>query len=442
MTRVCIIGAGPSGFTALKALREAGIETVCFEASDDIGGNWYYNNPNGQSACYQSLHIDTSKTKAGFDDFPMPDDYPDFPSHQQIFQYFQDYVAHFQLRPHIRFNTWVTEVTPESRGWRVVTDQGEAAHFDYVLVANGHHWKPSWPDYPGDFSGETLHAHSYRHPGDPVQMQGKRVLVVGFGNSAMDIASELSPRYLTERLCVSARRGGYIMPKYLFGQPADKALLPPWVPGWLARRLFRWVYRFTVGDVTRWGIQQPDHQPLEAHPSVSGEFLQRLGSGDIEMRPAIERLAGDEVVFSDGRQERFDVLVFATGYDISFPFLPEGLVPLDDNRLPLFKRLLRPEHPNLIFLGLAQALPSLLNLAQVQMRLVVPLIQGRYRLPSAAEMEAAIAADEQAHGGHYYASRRHTMQLDFARYEREIATELKRGVSARRGGNRVEKQSA
>ncbi|MBY6226366.1 NAD(P)-binding domain-containing protein [Ferrimonas balearica] len=212
MTRVCIIGAGPSGFTALKALREAGIETVCFEASDDIGGNWYYNNPNGQSACYQSLHIDTSKTKAGFDDFPMPDDYPDFPSHQQIFQYFQDYVAHFQLRPHIRFNTWVTEVTPESGGWRVVTDQGEAAHFDYVLVANGHHWKPSWPEYPGDFSGETLHAHSYRHPAEPVQMQGKRVLVVGFGNSAMDIASELSPRFLTERLCVSARRGATSCP--------------------------------------------------------------------------------------------------------------------------------------------------------------------------------------------------------------------------------------
>lgn len=234
MTRVCIIGAGPSGFTALKALRQAGIETVCYEASDDIGGNWYYNNPNGQSACYQSLHIDTSRSKASFADFPMPDHFPDFPSHQQIFQYFQDYVAHFGLRPHIRFNTWVTAVTPEGEGWRVRTDQGDNDPFDYVLVANGHHWKAAWPEYPGRFEGEMLHAHQYRHPGEPIAMQGKRVLVVGFGNSAMDIASELSPRYLTETLRVSARRGGYIMPKYLFGQPADKALLPAWVPGWHA----------------------------------------------------------------------------------------------------------------------------------------------------------------------------------------------------------------
>ncbi|MBY6188250.1 NAD(P)-binding domain-containing protein [Marinobacter hydrocarbonoclasticus] len=429
MTRVCIIGAGPSGFTALKALKEAGIETVCYEASDDIGGNWYYNNPNGQSACYQSLHIDTSKTKASFDDFPMPADFPDFPGHQQIFRYFQDYVAHFGLRPHIRFNTWVTAVQPENGRWRVVTDQGDNALFDYVLVANGHHWKPFTPRYPGTFSGETLHAHRYRTPMAPVDMTGKRVLVVGFGNSAMDIASELCPRFLTDKLCVSARRGGYIMPKYLFGQPADKALLPPWVPGWLARRLFRLVYRVTVGDVTRWGIQQPDHQPLEAHPSVSGEFLQRLGSGDIQMRPGIERLDGDEVVFSDGQREAFDVIIYATGYDVSFPFLADGLVPLEHNRLPLFKRVLRPEQPNLIFLGLAQALPSLLNLAQVQMRLVVPLIQGRYQLPEAEEMAQAMAQDEALHGGHYYASRRHTMQLDFALYERELAKEIKRGMA-------------
>ncbi|MBY5993739.1 flavin-containing monooxygenase [Ferrimonas balearica] len=435
MTRVCIIGAGPSGFTALKALREAGIETVCFEASDDIGGNWYYNNPNGQSACYQSLHIDTSKTKASFDDFPMPEDYPDFPSHQQIFQYFQDYVAHFGLRPHIQFNTWVTAVTPQDSGWRVHTDGGDQGRFDYVLVANGHHWKAAWPDYPGQFDGEVLHAHEYRHPSEPVSMAGKRVLVVGFGNSAMDIASELSQRHITAKLCVSARRGGYIMPKYLFGQPADKALLPPWVPGWLARRLFRWVYRFSVGDITRWGIQPPDHQPLEAHPSVSGDFLIRLGSGDIQMRTGIAELAGDSVVFTDGRREAFDVIVYATGYDVSFPFLAEGLVPLQENRLPLFKRLLRPEHPGLIFLGLAQALPSLLNLAQVQMRLVVPLIQGRYQLPEAGPMAEAIVTDERTHGGHYYASRRHTMQLDFARYEGEIARELKAGLArARRAG--------
>ncbi len=435
MTRVCIIGAGPSGFTALKALREAGIETVCFEASDDIGGNWYYDNPNGQSACYQSLHIDTSKTRACFDDFPMPEDFPDFPGHRQIFQYFQDYVAHFGLRPHIRFNTWVTAVEPEGARWRVRTDKGDEGLFDYVLVANGHHWKAAWPNYPGQFSGEVLHAHDYRTPEQPLEMRGKRVLVVGFGNSAMDIASELSQRHITDKLCVSARRGGYIMPKYLFGQPADKALLPPWVPGWLARRLFRWVYRFTVGDITRWGIQKPDHQPLEAHPSVSGEFLNRLGSGDIQMRVGIERFEGDTVVFSDGHREAFDVIIYATGYDVSFPFLDEDLVPLEENRLPLFKRLLRPERPTLLFLGLAQALPSLLNLAQVQMRLVVPLIQGRYQLPEPAAMEEAIETDEQVHGGHYYASRRHTMQLDFARYERDIARELKAGLGrARKAG--------
>ena len=431
LPRVCIIGAGCSGFTTAKRLQDNGIPFVVYEASDDIGGNWYFNNPNGMSACYQSLHIDTSKWRLAFEDYPVPAEWPDYPHHAQLLQYFHDYVSHFGLRPHIRFKTRVEKATRRSGGgWEIRLSTGETEHFDALVVANGHHWAARIPDYPGQFSGPQIHSHGYRSPFDPVDCVGKRVLVVGMGNSAMDIASELSQRPIASRLFVSTRRGVWVLPKYYRGQPLDKNPAPSWMPkrlrNWLATRMIKKL----VGRMSQYGLPEPEIGPFESHGTVSGEFLLRAGSGDLTMKPGIERLDGDSVIFTDGTREQVDVIVWATGYDIRFPFFddPELSADAENRPPPLFKRIMKPEVPDLFYVGLAQPLPTLVNFAEQQSKLVAAYLAGDYAPPTPAEMHRVIASDEAYHTGQYYASRRHTIQLDFDHYVRTLKKELEAGA--------------
>jgi len=430
LPRVCIIGAGCSGFTTAKRLKDYGIPFDIFEASDDIGGNWYYNNPNGMSSCYKSLHIDTSKWRLAFEDFPVPDDWPDYPHHEQLLQYFHDYVDHFGLRESIAFNTSVDKAKRrESGGWDITLSTGETRYYDALAVANGHHWAARIPDYPGEFSGEQFHSHHYRSPFEPAQCVGKRVLIVGMGNSAMDIASELSQRPMAEKLFVSARRGVWIFPKYLGGQPIDKNPAPAWMPKKMRQWIGGRIIKRTVGHMSDYGLPEPEIGPFESHGTVSGEFLLRAGSGDITMKTAIERLDGDGVVFTDGSREQVDVIIWATGYDIRFPFFDEPAFQADeDNRPPpLFKRIIKPDVPDLFYMGLAQPLPTLVNFAEQQSKLVAAYLAGEYAPPSPEQMHRIIAADEAYHTGQYYKARRHTIQLDFDHYVRDLLKEIKRG---------------
>ena len=287
--RTCIIGAGCSGFTMAKRLKDAGLAYDCFEMSDDIGGNWYFGNPNGMSSCYQSLHIDTSKWRLAFEDYPVPADWPDFPHHSQILQYFHDYVDHFGLRETITFNTAVTDCERlDDRRWKVTLSTGESREYDHLVVGNGHHWDARTPTYPGTFDGYQVHSHHYRDPFEPYDFRGKRVMIVGAGNSAMDISSELSQRPIAEQLFISMRHGVWVLPKYFDGKPADKASLPPWMPAKVGRALARKKIRKTIGNMEDYGLPKPDHRPLDAHPSVSGEFLTRVGCGDITPKGAID----------------------------------------------------------------------------------------------------------------------------------------------------------
>jgi len=435
----CIIGAGCSGFTAAKALQDRGLSFDILEMSDVIGGNWAYKNSNGHSACYESLHIDTSKHRMAFADFPIPDHLPDFPHHSEIFEYFNAYVDHFGLRSKIEFETCVQEVAPlpEDR-WAVCIrcpdGSEQTREYDAVLVSNGHHWKPRMPEFEGQetFEGIQMHAHSYLNPSTPENLQGKRIVVVGMGNSAMDIASELSQRSVAGRLWVSARRGVWILPKYIHGRVADKATMPGWIPLRLQRMIARPLLKRVLGRMEDYGLQKPDHEPLDAHPSVSGEFLTRVGCGDILPRPDIRRLSAHGVEFADGTSEEVDVIIYATGYDVSFPFLSEDLICPEDNYLPLFKRIWSPGLPSLLFLGLAQPLPTLVNLAEQQMKLIGDYLAGNYALPSRSEMEATIVREERQYLGHFYDSARHRMQIDFNKYVWDLGRERRRGGRRRR----------
>ncbi|MFQ3666948.1 MAG: NAD(P)-binding domain-containing protein [Sphingomonadaceae bacterium] len=433
MVRALIIGAGCSGFTTAKRLADHGLAFDWFEMSDRVGGNWAFGNPNGRSAAYQSLHIDTSKWRMQFEDFPCPADWPDFPHHSLIAAYFNAYVDHFGLRPRIRFGHEVTRVWQEGAHWfaDVAQDGSTARHgpYTHVIVANGHHWQPNLPEIPGHFEGAEFHARDYRTPFEPVPIVGKTVVIIGLGNTAVDIASELGQRPIAKRCIVSARRGVWVLPKYFNGRPADKNPMPGWVPIGLKRRLGAAAIRRAVGRMSDYGLPEPDHAPLEAHPTVSSEFLLRLGNGDVEVKPMVVEKAGRELVFADGSRAEADVLIYATGYRLSFPFLSQDDAPVRDNHLPLFKRMVQadPRLHGLWFMGLAQPLPTLVNFAEQQSKLLAAQMTGRYVLPPRAELEAIIAADEARHRGHYYASPRHTIQVDFDVYCRDLAKEIARG---------------
>jgi cation diffusion facilitator CzcD-associated flavoprotein CzcO len=425
---VCVIGAGVSGLTACKALGDFGVPHTCFEASDDVGGNWYFQNPNGFSSAYRSLHIDISKPSISFRDFPMSERYPDYPHHTHIFEYLSDYADAFALREHIRFHSCVqrAERAPEG-GWRVTLagdpQGGGGERFDALLVCNGHHWSPRLPEYPGTFDGPQIHSHDYIDPRTPLDLYGKRVLVVGIGNSAVDIVSELARKTISDTVFLSTRSGAYVVPKYLFGKPTDQVVKPnPRVPAGVQRRMGRALQRVINGRMEDFGLPTPNHRFLDAHPTVSSELLGRLGAGDAAAKGDVRELLGDRVRFADGSVEAVDAIVYATGYNISFPFLDPELVSAPENVLPLYKRMFKPGIDDLAFIGLGQAIPTIFPFAELQSKLAARWLSGDWAPPSDEEMRAEIPRDEAFHTGHFVAKPRHTMQLDWYAFERELKT--------------------
>jgi cation diffusion facilitator CzcD-associated flavoprotein CzcO len=433
----CIIGAGISGLTAGKALADRGLPYTCFEASDDIGGNWYFGNPNGRSSAYRSLHIDTSRECLSFRDMPMGDQYPDFPHHSEIFEYLNDYADAFALRERIRFNTPVERAERKpGGGWKITTGDGSTHEFDFLVVGNGHHWDPRYPDFPGEFSGETLHSHHYVSPTEPLDLEGKRVVVVGIGNSAVDIVSELARKGVAEKVWISTRSGAWVVPKYVFGRPSDQVVKTnPHFSLKLQRWLARPLPRIVSGRMEDFGLPRPNHEFLQAHPTVSSELLLRLGSGDAVAKPNVAELQGDSVRFEDGSVEQADVIIYATGYRITFPFFDEDFLDAPDNRLPLYKRIFKPGLDDVAFVGFAQTIPTLFPFVELQSKLVARYAGGDYALPPEPEMEATIQRDQDIHCGGYADRPRHTMQIEWYTYEHDLKRkEFPAGLErARRG---------
>lgn len=418
----CVIGAGISGLTTGKALSDWGLPYTCFEASDDIGGNWYFGNPNGRSSAYRSLHIDTYRDSVSFRDMPMGEEYPDYPHHERIRSYINDYADAFSLRDQIRFQTPVKHAERKSKGgWSITLEDGSDQEFDFLVVGNGHHWDPRFPDFPGSFDGETLHSHHYLSPTEPLDLTGKRVLVVGIGNSAVDIVSELSRKGVADKVFISTRSGAWVMPKYLFGQPLGKLVKTnPRLPVKLQRFLARPLPYLASGRMEDFGLPRPNHEFLEAHPTVSSELLLRLGSGDAVAKPNVEELQGDSVRFEDGTVEQVDAIVYATGYKITFPFFDPEFISAPENRFPLYKRIFWPGIDDLAFVGFAQTVPTLFPFVELQSKLVARYAGGDYALPSKGEMEQTIQSDHLRHYGQVTDRPRHTMQIDWYIYEHDI----------------------
>lgn len=435
MTTVAVIGAGISGLTTSKMLDDYGLDWTTFESSDRLGGNWAFGNPNGHSSAYRSLHIDTSKHQLSFKDFPMPEDYPDFPHHTQIKAYLDSYAEAFDLHRNIEFENGVVHAerlpASEGGGWRLETQRTGTRHADLLVVANGHHWDPRFADKPGEFTGTTMHSHSYIDPRTPYDLSGKRILIIGIGNSAADIAVELSSKALQNEVVLSTRSGAWIVPKYFAGKPADKYYkTSPHIPYAWQRRVLHWMQPLSAGRPEDYGLPTPNHRFFEAHPTQSVELPLRLGSGDLRAKGDIDRFDGSTVHFSDGTSEDFDVVVHATGYNITFPFFDPEFISAPDNHIRLYKRIFKPGIDDLAFVGFAQAVPTLFPFVECQTRCVAAWARGDYKLPPITEMERVIDEDQQKYTGHMVQRPRHTQQLDYFLYEHEMRTrELPAGLA-------------
>jgi cation diffusion facilitator CzcD-associated flavoprotein CzcO len=434
--KTAIVGAGSSGLAVLKALIEAGVAAVCFERGTKVGGNWVFGNDNGQSRIYRSLRINTSRDRMQYSDFPMPAEYPDYASHEQVARYFEAYAETFRLKPSIRFGCKVEQIERQGEEYRVRTNQGEET-FGAVIVANGHHWDPAYPKPapPGSFGGQVLHSHDYVSPDEPHELRNKRVVVVGIGNSAVDIASELANS--GAQVTLSVRRGAWVLPRYAFGKPIDQpGIIPQGLPDQVKTAIAELWYRLRVGDPGAYGLPAPDHRLAHAHPTLSDDLLPLLREGKLRARPAIERLAGRTVRFSDGSAVEADAIVYCTGYNVTFPFFEPSFVSAPENELPLYLRCFHLEHRGLMFAGLCQPLGAIMPLVEAQGGLFARYLTGEYELPEPNEMYSRTERERAYVRRRFVATRRHTMQVDFDRYLEDLQRELRAGQ--RRSGRRAE----
>jgi hypothetical protein len=337
-----VIGAGFSGLGVAAALKRRGVPFDLLEADDDVGGNWYH-------GVYEGAHIISSRRTTEYADFPMPAHWPDFPSGAQMLEYLRAFAEKLGLRDHLELRTQVERVEPAAGGSWTLTLAGQARRlYGGVVVCNGHHWDRRFPSYPGRFSGEMLHSKDYKQNG---ALRGRRVLVIGGGNSACDIAVEAARVAAASHL--SLRRGYWFLPKTALGVPTVE-LLRPWMPVWLQRRMVKALVRVIVGRYQQYGLPPPDHEPFEKHPTINSELLHCLRHGRVVPHPDVRRFDGDMVEFADGVREPFDLVVAATGFHVSFPFVAEGVVRWRDGMPVLVGGVLPPDHRNLYFFGLGQ----------------------------------------------------------------------------------------
>jgi cation diffusion facilitator CzcD-associated flavoprotein CzcO len=429
--RICVIGAGPCGLTALKNLLQAGCHNVvCYEESNGIGGNWAFTDDPQRASVHECSYLISSRRMSSFDDFPMPEDCPDFPSHRQILAYFTAYARAFRLEPYIRLGSRVEQCTLGGDGrWTVrVLASGEVRteHFDSVLVCSGHHREPFVPDYPGTFAGEIVHSSIYKRA-EP--FRGQRVLVVGAGNSAADIAVDVAR--LASRATLSMREATYFIPKLIFGTPIDVvyAFWKSKLPRPLLQSAMKLWLRFAIGKWEDYGLQTPTSAPLEKHPTINSDVLEALRQGRLIARPGIDRYDGHTVHFADGTRDEFDAIIMGTGFRTSFPFLSNRIAGWDMTRTPpLYLKMMHPTVPSLFFIGLFQPIGCIWRLADYQSRIAALQIRGRLTRPP--DIDARIR-HEVTHPHHRFdRSPRHAIEVDYHAFRRELMRELMRELAA------------
>lgn len=348
-----IIGAGPMGLASARNLQKLGIPFIGFEQHSDVGGLWDIDNPH--STMYDSAHLISSRRMTEFAEFPMDDSVAPYPHHSEMRRYFHDYASHFQLRRHYEFNTRVIELTPDGDGWMLLSERDgvqQRRRFDGVLIANGTLHKPNIPGLPGQFSGELMHSADYR---SPEVFKGKRVLLVGCGNSGADIAVDAV--HHAASVDISLRRGYYFLPKFVRGRPIDTLGGKRRLPRPLKQRIDAAMIRMILGKPSDYGLPDPDYRMYESHPVVNSLILHHLGHGDITPRRDIAAIDGHRVRFADGASAEYDLILQATGYQLDYPFIERRHLnwPESEDAPQLYMNIFHPQYDNLFMMGMIEA---------------------------------------------------------------------------------------
>lgn len=382
-----IIGAGPSGLAGARNLDRRGIPWVGFELGADVGGLWNIDGP--RSTVYQSAHLISSRTTTQFTEFPMREDVPDYPDHRALLAYFRDFADTFGLRDRFRFGTEVILVEPADGGWDVTSrsPDGEVTErFAGLILANGTLSEPNIPTFAGEFTGEIIHTSAYK---SAEIFAGKRVLIIGAGNSGCDIAVDAV--HYAASVDLSVRRGYYFVPKYLFGKPADTLNQGRPLPARIKQAVDSRVLKLFTGDPVRFGFPRPDYRIYESHPIVNTLVLHHIGHGDVHVRKDINRFDGDTVHFADGSSDAYDLIVLATGYHLHYPFIDRRHLSWTGDAPDLHLNIFTPVHDNVFVLGMIEASGIGWQGRYEQAELVAAYIRAR-------EQGRSAAFDQQIHG--------------------------------------------
>lgn len=422
--RVLVIGAGPSGLVALKNLRQLGIDAVAVDRNPNIGGNWDIKSPH--SSVYESTHLISSKGMTQFVDCPMPEEYPEYPSHREVLAYLHFYAERFELDRFVRKSTSVLNIKKRDTNWQIELQKEGFPEkltetFDAVVIANGHHAEPMMPTVTGKFSGEMLHAHDYKHHR---QLEGKRILVVGAGNSGCDIAVEAAIH--AESAAISMRRGYHFFPKFIRGKPADVVgdRVRRWpIPKSWQRRLSQLVVDWTIGKPHRYGLPTPEHGLFDAHPIINSQLPYYVGHGKLAVFPDIRSFDGEVIEFTDGRREAFDVVVFATGYQLVFPFIADDLLNSHNGVPKLYLHAFHPTDDTLFVAGMIQPNSGQWQLTDLQTQIIARFLKAKQEGRKVAD---SFREQKQAGGiglnsrEHFLATARHRLEVDYFDYRKTL----------------------
>lgn len=389
----------------------------------------------GRASIYKSVIINTSKEMMCYSDFPIPEDFPNFMHNSKILRYFRLYAEHFQLTQYIRFKTTVCSIKKRpdfatSGQWDVTTEKDgeqESAIFDAVLVCSGHHTQAHLPlqSFPGieKFKGRYLHSRDYKNAED---FKGKRVIVIGIGNSGGDIAVELSRT--ASQVFLSTRRGSWVLNRVSdYGYPLDMLRLTRFfntlkhaVPGFLLNQFIESELNKRF-DHANYGLK-PKHRVFSQHPMVNDDLPNRIIAGTVLMKSNVAKFTETDAIFDDDTVEKnIDAVIFATGYTFSFPFCEE--LKVQHNKISLYKYSFLPEleKQTLAVIGLIQPLGAIMPISELQCRLATSIFTGEKLLPPVSQMKEDIRKKKEEMEKRYVCSQRHTIQVDYLEYMDELA---------------------